>query len=137
MPAGPAAPASPVAPAAPLRVLPWLAVVLAVALAYANSFSGALVLDDQSSIANNPTLRQLWPLWPVLSPPAGSGVGGRPLANLSLALNFAVSGRASGATTRSTSPFTPPPRSSSSAWCGAPCATQPAGCSPDGRTRWR
>ncbi|HTH47397.1 MAG TPA: tetratricopeptide repeat protein [Candidatus Limnocylindria bacterium] len=41
----------------------------------------------------NPTITQLWPPWKALSPPRdGAGVTGRPLVNLSLAVNYAFSG---------------------------------------------
>src|SRR5450759_2028366 len=86
-------------PVAPLRIsstaqtaLAVLVIVVAVLAAYHNSFSGAFVLDDQSSIAENASIRQLWPLGPVLTPPSEAGTGGRPLANLTLALNYAISG---------------------------------------------
>ena len=85
----------PAQPPGSLRVARWLppiVVVLSAGLAYHNSFHGALVFDDQANVAENSTLRQLWPPWPALSPPAEAGVGGRPLANLTLALNYAVSG---------------------------------------------
>src|ERR1035438_6675615 len=76
---------------------PWVAaglIALAVLAAYANSFSGAFVLDDASSIAGNPTIRHLWPLGGPLSPPHGRGltVDGRPILNISLAINYALSG---------------------------------------------
>lgn len=59
-------------------------------LAFANSFPGTLVLDDFSSVLENPSIRALWPpAW--LSPPAEAGVAGRPFANLTYALNFALS----------------------------------------------
>jgi len=69
-------------------------IVFAAVAAYHNSFSGALVLDDSSSILGNPTIRHLWPLSGPLSPPHGDGltVEGRPVLNLSLALNYAISG---------------------------------------------
>jgi len=57
-------------------------------LAYANSFGVPLLLDDIAAIAGNPSIRQLWPLSSVLSPPADVGLGGRPIANLSFALNY-------------------------------------------------
>ncbi len=66
--------------------------VLATLAAYHNSFSGALVLDDQSNIAENQSLRQLWPPGPALSPPSEAGTSGRPFANYTYALNYAVSG---------------------------------------------
>jgi len=59
--------------------------------AWSGSFSGPFVFDDRSSILDNPSLRQLWPPdW--LTPPAALGetVGGRPLLNLTFALNFAA-----------------------------------------------
>ena len=73
-----------------------LALVVAVGAVYANSLSGPFVFDDLLSIVENPTIRQLWPLSGPLSPPSGQGltVEGRPLLNLSLAFNFAVSGTA-------------------------------------------
>ncbi len=68
--------------------------VLAVAalLAYANSFSVPLLFDDWLTITDNPKLRQVWPIWSALSPPENTGVGGRPIANLSFVLNYALSG---------------------------------------------
>ena len=67
-------------------------IALAVLAAFANSFSAPLLLDDYYSIIENPTIRQLWPPGPMLSPPMKSGTGGRPLANVSFALSYAVSG---------------------------------------------
>ena len=68
-------------------------IVLAVTAAYCNSFDGALIFDDIQSIEENPSIRQLWPLSDVLRPPSGGEtVSGRPMLNLSLALNYAVSG---------------------------------------------
>ena len=61
--------------------------------AFSNSFGGPFVFDNQLAIAENPTIRRLWPLWSPLSPPNnGTTVTGRPLLNLSLALNYAVGG---------------------------------------------
>jgi tetratricopeptide (TPR) repeat protein len=75
---------------------PWVGAGLlaaAAALAYADSFLGAFQFDDLPAILDNPTVRHLWPLGPALSPPSGGmTVSGRPALNLSLALNYAVSG---------------------------------------------
>ncbi len=69
-----------------------LLVFVAVA-AYSNSFGGPFVYDDDSSITDNPTLRHLERIWTVLSPPVGSAtVSGRPVLNLSFALNYAWGG---------------------------------------------
>lgn len=78
------------------RVSVWapLLIVGAALVAYHNSLDTPLVLDDLGAIATNPSIRHLWPLGPVLSPPAAAGTGGRPLANLSFALNYAWSGPA-------------------------------------------
>jgi Flp pilus assembly protein TadD len=75
----------------------WLAaalLVLAAFAAYHNTFNVPFLLDDEGSITTNPTIRQLWPIGPALSPPAGVGMGGRPLVNLSLAVNYACGGLA-------------------------------------------
>ena len=70
-------------------------IVLAALAVYRNSFSAPFVYDDVPSIvADNPTLRRLWPIWPVFSAPPSVSTGGRPMANLSLALNHALGGTA-------------------------------------------
>ncbi len=71
-----------------------LLVVLAL-VAYHNTFGLPFVFDDELAITKNPSIRQLWSLGDVLSPPQnGSGAAGRPLVNLSFALNYALSGEA-------------------------------------------
>jgi len=68
-------------------------IVLAALAVYANSLACPFVFDDQPTIVSNPSIRHLWPLGPVLWPPAGAGgAAGRPLLNLSLALNYAAGG---------------------------------------------
>lgn len=69
-------------------------IVLAGFAAYHNTFSAPFVFDSPTSITGNPTIRRLWPIWPVLSPASNLTVGGRPIANLSLAINYAISGEA-------------------------------------------
>ena len=79
-------------PAAASRRAVWPAaalIVVAGAVAYHNSFSGPLVFDDLGSIRDNASLRHLWS---ALRPPPGLTVTGRPVVNLSLALNYAISG---------------------------------------------
>lgn len=69
--------------------------VAATSLAYFRSFSVPFVFDDIPSILENPSIRHLWPPWSALTPPPelnGYPVGGRPLVNLSLALNYALGG---------------------------------------------
>ena len=68
-------------------------IVAAGLLAYANSFHGPFVLDDPSSITTNPTIRHLWPPWaPFFTPHANVTAQSRPILNLTLAVNYALSG---------------------------------------------
>ncbi len=70
------------------------AIVLAGLAAYAPSLTAPFVFDDDGSIVHNPTIRHLWS-WPgPLAPPHGGGVTveGRPVLNLSLAINHAIGG---------------------------------------------
>jgi len=64
--------------------------VIAAFAVYANSLSGPFIFDDVLSIPQNPTIRHLGS---ALFPPGGGlTVSGRPLLNLSFALNHALSG---------------------------------------------
>jgi len=69
------------------------AIIIVAIFAYANSITGAFVFDDNVAIVTNPTLRHLDHVSQVLSPPSHSGntVSGRPIVNLSLAINYAIS----------------------------------------------
>jgi protein O-mannosyl-transferase len=62
-------------------------------LIYWNSLSAPFTFDDGPSIVDNTQIRQLWPLSQALSPPReGQPVAGRPLVNLSFAINYATGG---------------------------------------------
>jgi len=79
------------------RRFQWLAagaIVLGGLAAYHNGFGGPFVFDDEQSILENPSIRHLGHLAEVLATPPGTGytISGRPLANLTLALNYALSG---------------------------------------------
>jgi tetratricopeptide (TPR) repeat protein len=79
------APSSP----APVR-LAAAVIVVAALLAYAGSLAGPFLFDDVESIAKNPAIRHFSS---ALSPPLGGlTVSGRPLLNLSFAINYAISG---------------------------------------------
>ena len=82
----------PASPGAWFRFAPLL-LVAAVALAYANSLRVPLLLDDRSAIEENASITDLGRLGSVLAP-AGTTTAGRPLLNLSYALNHATGGRA-------------------------------------------
>jgi tetratricopeptide (TPR) repeat protein len=58
--------------------------------AYWNSFAGQFVFDDGASICQNPSLTDLRDLGRVLRPPADLSTAGRPLVNLTLAVNYAL-----------------------------------------------
>lgn len=82
--------------ARPTRV--WIAagaLAFVTLLAYANSFFTPFVFDGVPAIVENPTIRRLWPLRGVLAPLDAGGltVSGRPIVNLSFALNHAISGK--------------------------------------------
>ncbi len=83
------------APAPPAQTILLAGTVLAAAalLAYANTLSSPFIFDDLTAITGNPTIRHLWPPGAALSPPVeAGGAAGRPLVNLSFALNYALGG---------------------------------------------
>ncbi len=69
--------------------------VLATAAAYHDSFSGPFIFDDDSCISENPSIQHLGAIGSVLSPPNDGGitVSGRPVVNLTLAINYALGGK--------------------------------------------
>lgn len=71
----------------------WAAgIVVATVASYHNSFSVPLFFDDKASIVKNASIRDLAALGDVLWPPPEAGTAGRPLLNLSFALNYAAGG---------------------------------------------
>jgi hypothetical protein len=64
-----------------------LVLVVAIVLAYSNSFRGAFLFVDIDSIVSNASLQSLSS---ALTPPLATSVCGRPLLNLSLAVNRAL-----------------------------------------------
>jgi tetratricopeptide (TPR) repeat protein len=69
------------------------AIGIAAWAAYANTFSVPFVFDDKLAIVDNPSIRDLANWRAVFSPPPGTaGAVGRPLVNLTLALNYAIGG---------------------------------------------
>lgn len=72
-----------------------VAIVAAIAGAYCNSFPNGFVFDDLGSVLRNPTIRDLRSIGDVLGTAGiqpGQTARGRPLLNLSLAVNYAISG---------------------------------------------
>lgn len=81
-------------PGATWRIV--LILSLAALAGYWNTFTAPFIFDDIPAIAENKTIRDLSRPGELLVPGAlrGSGVAGRPVVNLSLALNRAISGDA-------------------------------------------
>ena len=63
-------------------------ILVACAVTYANTLNNPFLFDDRRAIEENPTIREL--SFAVLTPPERSSVAGRPVANISFALNYAV-----------------------------------------------
>jgi tetratricopeptide (TPR) repeat protein len=61
-------------------------------LTYWNSLSGSFILDDQVTIVDNHQIREWWRLASVLVPESNTPIAGRPLVNLSFAVNYAIGG---------------------------------------------
>ncbi len=75
------------------RITCVFAIILLNLAAYWNSLASPFIFDDLISITDNRSIRRLWPLTVPLSPPhRGYTVEGRPIVNLSLALNYAIHG---------------------------------------------
>jgi tetratricopeptide (TPR) repeat protein len=79
------------------RAVPWLAalaLLLAVWIVYARALDAPFIFDDTSSVDLNDSIRRLWP--PIgtaeqpgaLNPAPFSSTSGRPVVNLSLAINY-------------------------------------------------
>jgi tetratricopeptide (TPR) repeat protein len=76
------------------RVNPWWPIgliVLAGALAYANSLSGPFVFDDRATVLENTSIRDLWSPR-VFAAHREVPTAGRPLVNVSHAINYAAGG---------------------------------------------
>jgi len=68
-------------------------ILLAGLAAYHGSLDGPFIFDDLESIIHNPSIRQLGDPAAMLTPPdGGRTVHGRPILNVSLALNYAIGG---------------------------------------------
>lgn len=77
------------------RRLEWaapLVLVAVAALAYHNSLTGPFIFDDISNVRTNFQMRRLWPIWDAMWGPLGTGVSGRPIVQLSFAVDYAIHG---------------------------------------------
>lgn len=76
-----------------LQILSAAVLACAALLAYSNSFSAPFHLDDIGNVLNNPAIQQLDSIKRAIMGCPGFGSAGRPLLNLSLAVNWAISGK--------------------------------------------
>ncbi len=83
-------PPSTSAPAAPSAWWPFAAIGAAGLLTYANALGHPFVFDDAGTVVDNPTIRAIGSS--LLGGPAQIATAGRPLVNLTLALNYAAGG---------------------------------------------
>ncbi len=68
-----------------------LVFALLTALVFGPALRAPFDSDDGPAIASNLSIRQLWPLSvPLSPPPLGTPVSGRPIANLSFAIDYAI-----------------------------------------------
>jgi Flp pilus assembly protein TadD len=82
------------APSERTRWRRWLLITIAVLAAYGGTLQVPFLYDDKLAIPDNPTIRKLSAVGDVLLPQAERGLttSGRPVLNLSLAINYAISG---------------------------------------------
>lgn len=75
-----------------LRMAAMLLIAVVTVAIYLPGINAPFIYDDQFSVTENTSIRRLWPLSQPLTPIANAPVTGRPLVNLSLALNYWVGG---------------------------------------------
>jgi hypothetical protein len=70
-----------------------IVIVIVGALTYANSLSAPFIFDDDAVVVENATIRSSNPFLALLTTPGGGApTAGRPLANFSFAVNYAIGG---------------------------------------------
>ncbi|MBI5845922.1 MAG: tetratricopeptide repeat protein [Deltaproteobacteria bacterium] len=74
-------------PSFALFAFPLLAI-----LAWSNSFSVPMLLDDAWNLVKNPGMERLWPPWWPNTGSVGTGLAGRPVTAFTFAVNHAISG---------------------------------------------
>ncbi len=67
-----------------------IGLALALTIIYAPALRAPFEFDDIGAIVANSSIRHLWPASSVLSPPVNTSVSGRPVVNVSLAINYAL-----------------------------------------------
>ena len=74
-----------------VRLAP-LVILAAAAAVYVNALGGPLLLDDNSTVERNVSIRELWPVSRFFSQEVPGSLRGRPLVSLSFAINYALGG---------------------------------------------
>jgi Flp pilus assembly protein TadD len=74
----------------PARTRWWLAFLAAVFVAYVGALKAPFVYDDIPAIVQNESIRTLTPISRPFDPPENTPLSGRPVANVSFALNHAL-----------------------------------------------
>jgi protein O-mannosyl-transferase len=69
-----------------------IVLLIAGGVVYHNSLQGPFIFDDPISISLNPNIKSLWPIWQAMGAPDTAGTAGRPVINLTLAINYALGG---------------------------------------------
>lgn len=87
-----ASPLSAGSPPRGTRAKTGLLLVAIVCLTFINAIDGAYVFDDVGAIVENKTIRELFSPQVLFPPGEGNTVGGRPVLNLSFAINHAIAG---------------------------------------------
>jgi len=72
-------------------LLALAAIVTLIVAAYSNTLQAPFIFDDQGNIADNMSIRNLWPPWSPFFP-SETGIVGRPFINFTFAINYAISG---------------------------------------------
>lgn len=75
-----------------MKRLPAFLCLAAAAAVFSPCLTAPFLMDDVLSVPGNPSLRTLWPPWSMLAAPWENPLAGRPVVNVSFALNRAATG---------------------------------------------
>lgn len=71
----------------------WIGIAvlaLAAVITYSNALNGPFIFDDKPAIVDNPSIRSLWPIHKAMIAPPRNVLAGRPVVNLTFAINYAI-----------------------------------------------
>ena len=81
-------------PAVPIVAVLGFGLAVAGVASFINGVDAPFIFDDEPAIVENATIRSLADVTLILQPPRNTTVAGRPILNLSFALNYSLSGLA-------------------------------------------